>query len=198
MLPVFPDARKAMAETFSHYLFEALWDESPILRCIPVSPQLEGRSATYERVGGEMVDVDYKAQSVQRKLEFQEARGLAPDAFMEAAASIGSEMAAKMSEDVFAYLSKTIDSVGNVAVSRDDGISFESFLDLNSKMDLDFKDDGSPVNRTIVLSPEVHRTFRASLQEWHADAEKCAAMDAVLKRKKQEFNEREARRRMVD
>lgn len=198
MLPVFPNARKELADTFSHYLFEAFWNESPILQRIPVSPQLEGREASYERSGGEMVDVEYKAQSVQRMMDFEVGRGLDPETFMDTAASIGEEMARKMTEDLFADVSKAIESVGNVTVSEGDGISFEAFLEMNSKVQLEFNDDGKPVDRTIVLSPEAHKRFVARLHEWHADPEKCAAMEAVLKKKKKEFDEREACRRMVD
>ena len=198
MLPVLPKARKEMADTFSHYLFEAFWDESPILRSIPTSPQLEGMEAAYERVGGELVEVEYKTQSIQRTMKFEAARGLDPEEFREAAESIGREMARKTTEGFLGDMSKAIDSVGNVAVSEGDGISFEAYLEMNSKMAVDFNDEGKPVDRTLVLSPEVHKTFVARLHEWHADPEKCVAMDTVMKKKKQEFDEREARRRMVD
>jgi hypothetical protein len=198
MLPIFPNARKAMRETFNHELFEAHWNVSPVLKEIRVSAQREGREASYEREDGKTIEVEYEAHRIEREMKFEDARGLDPDAFSETARSIGTEMGRMMLDSMLSSVSKVVEEVGNVTVGKGDGIAFEDFLDMMSKMQTDFDSLGQPDVRTLVLSPEMHKQMVPKLKQWESDPDKRAAIEAVMRRKREEYNEREACRRMVD
>lgn len=187
-----------MKDTFAHYLFKGTWDSSPILREIPVRPQVEGRRAFYQNTDGEMIEVEYQVQLVERQMKFEKARGLDPVAFVELAEGIGTEMGRKMAEDILLGVTKAVESVGNVVVSEGGGITFEAFLEMNSKIEMDFDQHGNSIGKSLHLSPALHRQLMADLPNWQADPLKRAALEQVMKQKRQEFNEREARRRMVD
>jgi len=198
MLPIFPNARKAMRETFNHELFKAHWNVSPILKEVRVSTQREGRQASYEREDGKTIEVEYEAHLIEREMKFEDGRGLEPDAFLETARSIGTEMGRKMLDVMLSTVSRVVEEVGNVTVCKGDGISFEEFLEMMSKVQTDFDSLGEPDVRTLLLSPEMHKQMVSKMKQWEADPNKRAAMEAVLRRKREEYNEREARRRMVD
>lgn len=198
MLPIFPNARKALRETFNHELFKAQRNVSPILQQIRVSPQREGRQASYEREDGKTVEVEYEAHQIEREMKFEDARGLDPDAFLETARNIGTEMGRMMLDSILPTVSKAVEEVGNVTVCKGDGISFEEFLEMMSKVQTDFDSLGEPDVKSLVLSPEMHKQMVPKLKQWEANPDKRVAIEAVMRRKREEYDEREARRRMVD
>src|SRR4051812_10944903 len=114
MLPMFPNARKAMSETFSHELFDAHWNVSPLLKQLRVRSQMEGKHASYERCDGKIKEVDYEAHRVVRKMEFADAQGLDPQAFLETARDIGTEMGAMLLNSLFTAVNQAVEEVGNV------------------------------------------------------------------------------------
>jgi hypothetical protein len=198
MLPIFPKAKKAMDDAFLHSVRQSIWNASPILLQIPTSPQLEGETASYERVSGEVKEVEYKTMLVERTMKMEYAKGLSPIEFWEAARDIGEQMARQMTENVLSELSAAVEEVGNVTTSSGKGISFEAFLDMNSKMELEFDPEGQPVERIMLASADTNEAFGRSLRAWHADPEKLRAIEKVILKKKMEYHERETRRRMVD
>src|SRR5438477_6996143 len=60
MLPIFPNARRAMRDAFNKELFRAMWEVSPILKEIRTRPQVEGHEASYQRESGEIIQIEYK------------------------------------------------------------------------------------------------------------------------------------------
>lgn len=198
MLPVFPRARKAMRDAFSKELFQAMWNVSPILKQIRTRPQAEGKEASYERDGGEIIQIEYKKQIVEQTSRVEDARGFPPEEFLEFAADLGREMGNKMLADILENVGKAATEVGNVVDFEGQGLTFEKFLDMTANVHTEFDDFGRPDVKTFVGSPEACRDYTKKLQEWTADPEKRAAIEEVIEQHRKAFLEREAGRRMVD
>lgn len=103
-----------MRDAFNNELFRAMWAVSPILTEIRVRPQTEGKEASYEREDGTIIEIDYKLQSVERRCHFEEAEGLAPEAFLQIAADFGEEMGNKMLADILKTVGQVTQEIGNV------------------------------------------------------------------------------------
>ena len=198
VLPVFPKAKKAMQDAFSKELFRAVWDICPLLKEIRVRPQTEGREASYQREDGKIVEMQYQLQRVESRLKFEDARGLSPENFLQAATDIGEEMGKKMMSSLLMEVSKATEEVGNVVRCEGKGLTFEKFLEMATNIHTEFDAQGRPNVKTFVASPEACRQFEKNLKEWTSDPVKRAALEQVTEQHRKAFNEREARRRMVD
>lgn len=198
MLPIFPKAKGAMRDAFDNELFRAMWAVSSILKEIRVRPQTEGKEASYEREDGTIIEMDYKLQSVERRWHFEEAQGLAPEAFLQIAADLGEEMGNKMLADILKTVGQVTQEVGNVVNCEGKGMTFEKFLEMTANVHTEFDDFGRPDVKTFVGSPEACREYEKNVKEWTSDPAKQTAIAQVIERHWKAFNEREARRRMVD
>ena len=198
MLPVFSKARAAMKKTFSHFLFQGMWNVSPILRQIPFHAQREGSSASYQREDGVTKDVDFKQSLVERKVKFEEAKGLQPEEFLAVAEEMGKEMGQKMLTNILEEMRAVTEEVGNVIECHGQGLSFENFLELSQKIQTDFDSDGRPREKFLMMGKDALTSFNENFLEWEKDPEKRAAMEEVMAKQQADYDEREARRRMVD
>jgi hypothetical protein len=198
MLPIFPQARKAMRDAFRKELFRAMWNVCPLLKEIPFRPQTEGTEASYQQEGGKIVEVEYKPGSVERRFKAEDARGFSPEEFLQTASDIGDEMGKKMMTDLLSAVSKATEEVGNVVKCEEQGLTFEKFLEMAAKTYTEFDPSGQPDVKTFVASPEACRQFEKNIKEWTADPDKRAALEQVVEQHRKNFNEREACRRMVD
>ena len=198
MLPMFPKSRRAMRDTFTKELFRAMWDVSPILKEISTRPQAEGKEASYERADGKVVQVDYKLRSVEQHSRLEDAKGFAPEAFLQVAADIGVEMGNKMLADIFDTVGKAAKEVGNIVDFKGQGLTFEKFLEMTANVYTEFDDLGRPDVKTFVGSPEACEDYTKKVREWTSDPAKQAAIVEVIERHRKAFIEREASRRMVD
>ena len=175
-----------------------MWDVSPILKEIRTRPQAEGKEASYERDGGEIIQIEYTKQSVERKSQVEDARGFAPEEFLQFAADIGEEMGNKMLADILTTVGKAATDVGNVVDLEGKGMTFEKFLSMVANVYTEFDDFGRPDLKTFVGSPEACREYTKNVKNWTADPSKRAAIEQVIEQHRKAFFEREARRRMVD
>lgn len=187
-----------MKETFRHYLFEGMLGVSPILREIQFSTQPEGTEGSYEREDGVIKEIDYQHLLVERELSSSEAQGLPPEHFLEIASEAGREMGEKMLANLLESVNTTTEEVGNVVNLQGQDLTFEKFLELSEKVETDFDEDGRPRRKSLLMNPGTLASFEKSMAEWQKDPEKRAAMEAVVRKHKADYDEREACRRMVD
>lgn len=187
-----------MRDTFFHEVFDCMWNSSPLLKKLRVRPQIEGRQASFQREDGKTIEIEYEKSSVSRKMEFENAKGLSPEEFLETAGDIGKEMGQLMEKKLFIAVNEATEECGNVVNCEGGGITFEKYLEMVSMVHTDFDDQGNPREKTLMLNPAAHTSMLEALRMWDSDPEKRAAMIAVINRKREEHHEREARRRMVD
>lgn len=188
-----------MKDTFNRTMFDSLWKAAPILRRIRCHQFVEGSRNDYEQEDGTIVEGDQQLARVEYSIKYENATGLRPEVFLEHAEELGRKMGERMEGQLFESMSKMIDEVGNsVAVGQDGELTFEKWLELNTKMLTDFDDEGEPHTKHLVCTPEFQKKLIASLEQWDRDPEKVAQMKAVMAKQKEAYYAREARRRMVD
>lgn len=187
-----------MQDVFSKELFRAMWDVCPLLKEIRVRPQTEGKEASYQREDGKVVEMEYHLRRVERSWKPEDAQGLSPEKFLQAASDIGEEMGKKMMTDLLSAVSKATEEVGNVVNCEGKGLTFEKFLEMAANTYTDFDSHGQPDVKTFVASPEACQQFEKNMKEWTSDPVKRTALEQVVEQHRKAFNEREARRRMVD
>jgi len=199
MLPHFPKAYCAMNDTFNKTLFDSLWNTAPMLRKIRCHKFVEGNKNDYEQEDGTIVEGDQQLALVEYSIKYENAIGLKPEVFLEHAEELGRKMGERMEGQLYQTMSRITDQTGNtVAIGKDGNMTFEQWLELNSKMMTDLDDSGEPPTRHLICTPEFHEKFVSALNQWERDPGKVAQMKAVMEKQKEAYDAREARRRMVD
>lgn len=198
MLPHFPKSHKQMTEIRDEKIWEGLFSVSPILSQIGMRPQREGRSSSFQDEQGNIRQIDYKLKSVpiQRKLE--DARGMTIEDFIETAREPGIGMGKEMMRSLYEMLDKVTKETGNIVNLGGRPLTYELFLDLLEKIQFDFAQDGSPMWPSLNLGSEAHAHFQRVWPEWLKNPEFHARLKRIIDRKREEFYEREACRRLVD
>jgi hypothetical protein len=192
MLPEFPKARRAMNEMWNKALFTALHHGDPLVAGIQVRVQKEGHAAA---IGAE--DIKYEKHSVTFSFPTRDAQGMTPDEFFGMASKLGMEMAGEQAKTLIEAL-RNPSPYGQPFEWKKGELRFEQILDVWRKMEARFGDDGKPIWPTMLLPPEARAELEQKLPQWLNDPE-CQRMWAeLITVKRKEFDEREARRRLVD
>lgn len=191
MLPEFPKARRQMNDMWNEAFFAGFHGSDPFVAQIRVRVQKEGNSAFIG--GGEM---NYKQSSVEFSFPMRDAEGMSLEDFFGLAHKIGLELGGQRARSVFEAMSNP--SPRAMPLKWDGPLTFQQILDTWEEMEVDFGSDGLPIWPTVVLNKPAHAEFREKLPKWLED-ETCKQQwtDLVI-RKRKEFDEREARRRLVD
>jgi hypothetical protein len=197
MLPVFPNALKAMDKAFREEVERASHGKYPWMAKIPRFQQTEGDKANLQHPGGKIVEMDYRKVSFMRTFSYEEAFGMSPEEFLEMAASMGEEMANARFDRFLAVINESTEESGNI-VRSSSGLSFEALVQTLTMLEADFDQAGMPEEKFLLLSPEMAEQLRQSEKEWMSDPAKLEILTSIQNQKKREYYEREARRTMVD
>ncbi|HXR04346.1 MAG TPA: hypothetical protein VN836_06520 [Verrucomicrobiae bacterium] len=192
MLPEFPKARRKMLDLWNTAFFNGMNGCDPFLSQIPVRVQKEGDAA--HTGGGEM---DYKLCSVNFSFPARDAQGMSEEEFLGAPFRLGTQMAGEQAKIVFDKL-KTPSPHGMPLEWKIGELQFDQVLAIWEKMEVNFGSDGMPQWPSIVLQPEARAELLEKLQKWHNDPECRKKWEDLVLRKRKEFDEREAHRRLVD
>lgn len=192
MLPEFPKSRRKMTDLWSEAFFCGLNGTEAFLSQIAVRAQKEGDAA---QIGG--VNIKYTKLSVGSSFKPNAGEGMSDEEFFNSAFSLGEQMAGEQAKVVFEKM-KVPSPHGMPLEWKPGELRFEQILDIWEKMEIRFGDDGMPQWPMIVLAPAAKAEFYDKLQKLHENPEYREKWARLVERKRKEFNEREARRRLVD
>ena len=107
------------------------------------------------------------------------------------------EMARQISTQAFATITEIVDKVGNVVDGGGKPLSPESFLELLSKMQLEFDENGNPKGLTVVIPPSMEERAKETMEMYHQDPELSGRWQELMDKKRKEWRDREAARKLV-
>lgn len=174
-----------MIELWNQAMFTSLHGGEPFLAQIPLRVQKEGDAG-----------FDYKRCSVEFSFPTRDAQGMTVDEFFGLAVKLGKEMASEQMKVVIDTAMRP--TPHTMPVKIEGSLTFQQILDTWARMEIRFGDDGMPIWPHIVLGPEWSTELREQMPKWLADPECQRKMAALAEQKRKEFDEREARRRLVD
>lgn len=187
-----------MRELYFSQVFDAMHAAAPMLLQIPIRPQKEGREGSFQDEMGRVRSIDFQRQAASIQINTQDARGLSLSEFVEAARKPGTELGMKITKDIYSMVDAATTEVGNVVNAGGKPFTFDLLIACLEKIHLDFLPDGKARFPELHLGPEAYADFQRQSAEWNNDPNCRERFEALLRRKREEFLEREARRRLVD
>jgi hypothetical protein len=165
--------------------------QDPLISDIPIRMQKEGHTANLGDA-----DMEYKKVSVTASMPLRIAEGMSVREFYESAERMGNQMAEQQAKEIFEKMSEpspagqTFTFVGEP--------TFDDIVSLWEKMEVRFDSTGKPIWPTIVSSPEGTEAIQRVLKHAAEDTLSRQKWAALVEKKRKEFDEREARRRLVE
>lgn len=141
--------------------------------------------------------MDYKLCSVNFSFPARDAQGMTEEEFLGTPFRLGNQMAGEQAKLVYNVL-QTPSPHGMPLEWKTGELQFDQVLTIWEKMEVNFGKDGLPQWPTIVLHPQVRTELMEKLKLWHNDPECRKKWGDLVARKRKEFDERQANRRLVD
>ena len=197
MLPVFPSAQKILDGAFGKRIFAAKAQVFPHEVHPPVRPIIEGKRSDFQREDRQVKPLDVKRHQVKATFKTEDGKGMTREAFESKARELGEGLGKKMWEMMFQAVEEAVTETGNSLQIKGGEFTQEDFLRMLEMTQHGFDERGHPTN-VLVASPTMVETLKKREAEWGQDEGFKAKVNKVRKRKKEEFDEREARRRLVE
>ena len=169
-----------------------------MLASIPHKIQKEGNASEFQTVQGQTNRIRYRKHTSTVSVKYADGKGLTLEQFCAKASEIGENMARQMSGALVKELDAAIKETGNeVKVPKSEGLQYKHLFEMVEKVEVDFDDDGESFSRFFCGS-DFYQDVQKKLPEWEKDPEFQRRWKDLNARKRMEFREREARRRLVD
>lgn len=195
MLPDFPEEKSKLMVEWTKYLERK---QNALLGPFSLARRFthhEGNRWRIERADGSVSESEYEELKGELAVSIEEAATLTPEQIASKLDDIAEKMARQQSTSIYEDLKEATDSVGNSINANGRPFSKELFLELLSRISIDFEMDGTPQMPTMIVPPGFDTS---QFDQWDKDLEFAKKHEEIMLRKKEEFDAREASRKLVD
>jgi hypothetical protein len=198
MLPDFPELKKKLSLLLRERLRQSFARQAPVISDIRRFKSHEGDTFTIHRLDGSVTTSTYHLTETEFSIERHELPTLTPQQLIAKIDEAAGKMAEQASEHFFKELSEAVTRVGNVVNAQGQPISPELVFQVLEKIELDFDEHGKPHGLTMVVGTKVAEALRTLIPKWEADTELNTRYQDLMKKKREEWRDRESRRKLVD
>ena len=198
MLPDFPMLKRKIQEMTEKDMQKQVYQDS-ILSRIRREQLFEGNRSSMKTEDGKTEESNYRKFSAPYSLEREDIINKGHVVFIE---NIRDEMIENVRgqqiRQLFDIVGKAAEKSGNVVNGKGQPITFERFLELFEKVQIDFDEEGNPHGLSIATDPSMFAKIEKKLQEWENNPEYNKKYEEILEKKRKEYHDRESRRKLVD
>jgi hypothetical protein len=199
MLPDWPRTQTELQELVNERIRLRVHYGDPVLAQIGKTYQHEGQMRRYETVDGEEREMRYRLSSASITLSREDLVTLSVPELLKKVDEAADQLQREMVRTVFARVSEAVEAAGNVIDNKGQPFTFETFIAALEKIHIDFDEEtGMPIMPTLHVAPQLGERLRAVLPEWEKNEEYTKRYEDLIARKRQEWNDREADRKLVD
>ncbi len=195
MLPTFPKAQKVLDDAWRAQMWSARDKAFPQPFQPPVHPIIEGKKSDFQQEDRTIKPLKMKHHQISTTHNIKDDRGMTLGDFTKTAKEIGEGLGRRMSQSVFGAIEEAVREIGNVVHIKKGDLKQEDIFRMLEVVQSNFDENGNPTGR-LVCGSEFAEEIRKREAVWKNDSQFLAKLDEIRKRKKAEFNEREARRRI--
>ena len=121
-----------------------------------------------------------------------------PDYFATRMPEIIAPMTTQIETSFFATFRKAVQFSGNEVDAKGQRLTPELLLSTYEKMDLEFDKQGRPILPTLMVNQSNYETAKACFSQLGSNPDYNKQFEALIEKKRTEWNNRESSRRLVD
>ena len=141
---------------------------------------------------------DYVQHSFEQAISHDEIVTKGPIAYFDRLPQVAHELLDAQKRDLFRVLDETTQESGNVFDAEGKPFYPELLLEAIERIPIEFDDEGNPKLPTIIVNPAQMERFKEKLTEWESDPVLRDRYVAIMRKKKEEWLDRENNRKLVD
>lgn len=193
-LPLYPQLKKSLENMFLELLEGASRQELGPFNESPRFIQHEGTTHSYNTAEGEERQTEYQDMMVELQLSSSELANMTLGDAVKLVVEKGHEIGAQQARYHFGMLSKIIEEAGSTVNGP---LTLNRLFEVLEKLYIHFDDLGNPRWPTMVVHPNVTPRLRELARELEAEEAKTR-LSNIIERKREEWNEEQDRRKLVD
>ena len=197
MLPSLPKSQKLVDEAFHKRMFAARSKVIPHAVHPPSRKIVEGKTTDYQCEDRQVKPLEMKLHQVKVEVDISDGKGMSLEELHAKADEIGESFGKQMWEMLHDAVSEAVAETGNEVTIRNGVITKEAVLQMLSMGEDSYDEKGEPTGR-LILHPEMLERFKLFEQEHANDKDFLEQVAQIKRRKREAFDGREARRRLVD
>ena len=197
MLPRLPKSQKLIDEVFHKRMFAARNKVIPHAVHPPHRKIVEGKTTDYQREDREVKPLEMKLHRVELTVDISGGKGTTLDELYAKAHNVGESLGKQMWEMLNGAINEAVSETGNEVTITNGVITKEVVLKFLSMGEEAFDQNGEPTGR-LILHPDMLEQFKKFEREHASDKEFLDQVAEIKRRKREAFDGREARRRLVD
>lgn len=193
MLPDFPAIKRRYSEAFIRYI-KKKQKAHPFLGQIRQHVVPEGNRMKMIREDGEEDGLNFERISHKVSVTPEDIITKGPAAFIEPAEEVAQALMEQQESLFFRRLNESVQKVGNVVDGGGKKFTFDTYLELLKKVDIDFDENGIPRIPQLLVGSEAYERLSKLVPQWMEDP----AFKELMRVKKKEWHDRESNRKLVD
>jgi hypothetical protein len=199
MLPDFPEFKTYARAKLLEWMKQQVPAIAPILGEIRHFSQHEGNRGFLTRADQSADPMEQAVAHVQFEIRREEMKAFDLDALQQKLLAMAEQIADQQSSTLFRTVAQAAESVGNTVDARGN-FKQEDFLELLRKVELEFDPATGEIapGFAFVMHPDTAKSVVERVNEWEKDPNFIIAHEALMKKKKEEWIDRENRRTLVD
>lgn len=198
MLPDFPKAKSHAERNLLRAVEEQVPIVAPLLKGIANYRQHEGRGRHLTRADKSTSTGKYHLFEFSFDLSVEDFRCGDLSAVCHKMVDLARQLAEHQTKRMLEVAKEAADEVGNV-VHADGELTQDKFLDIFRKVELDFDPETLDLapGFSFVMHPEMADKVLPRMRVWERDPEFRAKYEQIIATKREEWRDREARRKLV-
>lgn len=197
MLPDWPQLKREIWEELDffmkerHLLYLGAFSESPRQQVF------EGRSSEIIRPDGEIDETEFKTISAEFSYDSNELSQLTLGDVLRKLDGVAKEMAEKFQQSAYEALARMCDKHGNTIEGKGEPLSPDLIIESWEKIMIPFDPNGRPRFPTLHIDKGMAEVVQNSLKRLEEDPKYRTRVEALIESKRQQWNAREADRKLV-
>ena len=197
MLPDFIYLKEKVKGNLNQYI-RIMSKNDPLIANIREELIFEGDGIVYHTIDGEEQKKNYDKIKSEFKLKDEEIIDKGPMALIPLMRNLGKDIESQKSKHILKELKETTEKAGNVIDGKGKKINPDIILQCLEKIQIDFDENGNPYMPALFVDPKMADYIKGKIPEWEKDIEHKKKHEELMKKKKEEWHDRESNRKLVD
>ena len=198
VLPDFAKAKARAERNLLRVVEQEVPNVAPLLKGVAKFRQHEGRGGHLTRADNSKSTINYQRFEFSFTLSRDELKRFDLSVVLQKLVDLARQMAEEQTKRMLEVIKETADEVGNV-VHAGGEFTQDTFIDIFRKVEMDFDPKTLKLlpGFSFVMHPEMAAKVIPKMQEWEKDPEFNAKHERIIATKREEWRDREARRKLV-
>jgi hypothetical protein len=195
MIPDFPQTKTDLMRRFMTFY---RWQVESRTAPVPVFTQHEGDRSYFQMEDSGIQEIKAEQMSSIMEIPVEKVPGMSLDEARQKLIESAEEMARQFMAMFYREINQATMEAGTAVDAKGKPFNADIFLEILNRMWLDFDEKGRWKPPTLIVHPDALENIKNEMTKWEKDPEFKAKMDQLMFRKREEWRERESRRKLVD